>query len=137
MKKFISILFIASLSATAASAQCLPNPKFVKPRAQATAVVTGINNTNNQGVTRVAFDLVSAPNTSSRIDSVALVNGPHRHLASDIDGVDFSRYFQWEEEGVLKIETDFPRTHKFADNAALIIYTVHGDIKAPLPKKKK
>lgn len=136
MNRFISI-FIASLSVAVTSAQCIPNPKFVKPRPQATALVTGIDNTNNQGTTRISFDLISAPNTSSRIDSIAMVNGAVRNMASDIDGVDFSRYFQWEEDGILKIEADFPRTHKFAKDAAIVIYTVHGDITATLPKKKK
>lgn len=136
MNKLIP-LFIASLSVAATSAQCIPNPKFVKPRPQATALVTGVDNTNNQGTTRISFELVSAPNTSSRIDSIAMINGAGRNLASDIDGVDFSRYFQWEEDGILKIEADFPRTYKLADDASIVIYTVHGDIKATLPKKKK
>lgn len=59
-------------------------------------------------LTRVYGHIDSRPNTSACINSFVLNadNTPFR--ATDIDGFDFERRFQWEETGVLPIEIDFP-----------------------------
>lgn len=56
-------------------------------------------------LTRVNCKLKGRPNTSHRIDSASLGG----KSATDIDGVDFNRYFQFEEDGVIPLSIDFPR----------------------------
>lgn len=59
-------------------------------------------------LTRVYARLVGRPNTSQRIDGIKLVAGGRTYSATDIDGVDFKRWFQWEAEGApIEIEIDF------------------------------
>ncbi len=86
-----------------------------------------LDNSNGSEVTRITFDLVSAPHTSSRIDSIsAIINGVATN-AIDIDGVDFNRYFQWEDDGIIRIEVDFPYRNKFTGADKIVFHTVHGD----------
>lgn len=60
-------------------------------------------------LTRVYGRLEGRPNTSSRIDGVSLTPADGRlRQCTDIDGVDLNRYFQWEEDGVISVEIDFP-----------------------------
>jgi len=61
-------------------------------------------------LTRVYCRITGHPHTSGRIDAVAMdIPGARgSHVASDIDGVDFRRYFQWEDDGVIVLEIDFP-----------------------------
>ena len=51
--------------------------------------------------------LTGTPHTSHRIDSVS-VEYPVSKAASDIDGVDMKRWFQWEDDGAIPVEIDFP-----------------------------
>ena len=60
-----------------------------------------------QDLTRVYGKLIGTPHTSQRIDAMTLTAGSNAHEAVDIDGVDFSRWFQWEEDGVIAVEIDF------------------------------
>lgn len=55
-------------------------------------------------VTRLYATLLGPANRAGRIDSVSAAG----HEATDIDGVDFKRWFQWEEDGVVSLEIDFP-----------------------------
>lgn len=80
---------------------------------------------------RITLCLVGIPHTSQRIDSIDLVVGDKVIAATDIDGVDFERYFQFEDEGVQTIEVDFPFKGTLPKNATLIFHTVKGDIEAP------
>ncbi len=59
-------------------------------------------------LTRVYGHLEGRPHTSARIDAVTLVTdkSPLREC-TDIDGVDFNRYFQWEDDGRIGVELDF------------------------------
>ena len=86
----------------------------------------GINNSNSDCVSRIAFDIQGIPHTSNRIDDVVLYNRGKEYHATDIDGVDFNRYFQWEDNGVISIEVDFPRCKKFAATDSVKFITVHG-----------
>ena len=57
-------------------------------------------------LTRVYGVLTGTPHTSHRIDAIKLLhNGA---IATDVDGIDFKRWFQWEDEGELRVEIDFP-----------------------------
>lgn len=80
---------------------------------------------------RIALCLIGIPHTSQRIDSVDLVIGEKKYAATDIDGVDFERYFQFEDEGVLTIEVDFPFKGALPKTATLDFHTVNGDITSP------
>ena len=52
--------------------------------------------------------LQGRPHTSDRIDRIYVsVNGVETD-ASDIDGVDFKRWFQWEDDGLIPVEIDLP-----------------------------
>lgn len=72
-------------------------------------------------LTRIYGTLVGRPHTSGRIDAV-LLNGIH---CCDIDGVDFNRYFQWEDDGKIPVELDFPGM-KYLKSATLQLQTPHG-----------
>lgn len=60
-------------------------------------------------LTRVTARLVGRPHTSQRVDSVVLKVGNRRLTATDVDGIDFKRWFQWEDDGVIEVEIDFPK----------------------------
>ena len=71
------------------------------------------------------------PSTAQRIDAVTLVVGPKKIKATDIDGVDFERAFQFEDTGVQVIELDFPFKGKLPKTATLIFHTADGDVESP------
>lgn len=80
---------------------------------------------------RISLCLVGIPHTSQRIDGVDLVIDKKLVKATDIDGIDFERYFQFEDEGVITIEVDFPFKGTVPKTAKLVFHTVNGDITAP------
>ena len=80
---------------------------------------------------RISVCLVGIPHTSQRIDGVDLVIGSKLVKATDIDGVDFERYFQFEDSGVLTVEIDFPFSGTIPKTATLVFHTVNGDITSP------
>ena len=59
-------------------------------------------------LTRVYCNAVGRPHTSNRIDAMKMILKDGSYVANDIDGVDFKRYFQWEDEGSIPLEIDFP-----------------------------
>lgn len=59
-------------------------------------------------LTRVTARLVGRPHTSQRVDAVEMVVNGRRVVATDIDGIDFKRWFQWEDDGEIVVEIDFP-----------------------------
>ncbi len=64
-------------------------------------------------LTRIYGKLKGRAHTSNRIDDMTLTNtatGKTSHL-TDIDGVDLRRYFQWEDNGLIPVEIDFPAGH--------------------------
>ena len=125
MKRILSI--IVSVAVTLVMTVSAQQPTIKREPHPVTVDVTGINNTNSDGVTRISVKLISVPNTSSRVDSVTLVMPDgRRYTAGDIDGIDFKRYFQWEEDGQVKVDVDFPR-QKRVKGAKLIFHTVYGD----------
>lgn len=80
---------------------------------------------------RISLCLIGIPHTSQRIDGVDLVIGPKLVKAVDIDGIDFERYFQFEDSGVQTIEIDFPFKGTLPKTAKLVFHTVNGDITSP------
>ena len=83
-----------------------------------------------QGV-RINVCVVGIPHTSQRIDGVDLVMGSKIIKASDIDGIDFERYFQFEDDGVIVLEIDFPFQGVIPKTAVLNFHTVKGDVTCP------
>lgn len=80
---------------------------------------------------RITVCLVGIPHTSQQIDGIDLVIGSKLVKATDIDGIEFERYFQFEDEGVQLIEVDFPFQGTVPKTAKLIFHTANGDIEAP------
>lgn len=58
-------------------------------------------------LTRLYGRISGQPHTSGRIDSIR-ISAPAIAPATDIDGVDFKRWFQWEDDGMIPLEIDFP-----------------------------
>lgn len=87
--------------------------------------------TPTDGGIRISVCLVGIPSTSQRIDSVDLTVGPKVIKATDIDGVDFERAFQFEDTGVQVIELDFPFKGQLPKGATLTFHTANGDVVAP------
>ena len=62
--------------------------------------------------------------------------------ANDIDGVDFERYFQWEDDGNIYIEIDFPgyrqprRMLGCSDGSQIVFHTAKGDVVVPVATRK-
>ncbi len=58
---------------------------------------------------RIYGSLDGRPHTSDRIDNLILVTADGRRIiATDIEGIDFKRWFQWEDDGSIPVEIDFP-----------------------------
>lgn len=77
-------------------------------------------------LTRVYGTLLGRPHTSARLDGVVMiVGGAPAKECTDIDGVDFNRYFQWEDDGAINVELDFAPI-KAAPKGQLIFSTPRG-----------
>ncbi len=59
-------------------------------------------------LTRLYGRLIGKPHTSQRIDRITLESSGVPFGSTDIDGVDMQRWFQWEDEGSIPVEIDFP-----------------------------
>lgn len=88
---------------------------------------------NSDNVLRIPCVLIGVPHTSSRVDSIKATVGGKIYKATDIDGIDFNRYFQWEDEAI-NIEIDFPIKKLPAMQDSIYFYTVHGLYKSPLKR---
>ena len=130
----LSVMAAMSLYSVAAIEKCGSKQSARRHMMQVT--VDKIDNNNSDGVSRVTCTLLGVPHTSSRIDSVtAIVNG-RSVKATDIDGVDFGRYFQWEDERDFPVDVDIKRHSKYAPTDSIYFHTVHGVYSAPLINRK-
>lgn len=59
-------------------------------------------------LTRVYATMKGHPNRAQRIDDIIFRYGHKSIEATDIDGVDFRRWFQWDDTGIINLEIDFP-----------------------------
>lgn len=67
-------------------------------------------------LTRVYATLNGIPHTAFRIDRIVMVTPSGKsYLFTDIDGIDAKRYFQWEDDGKIDIEIDFPAMKAISD----------------------
>lgn len=126
-----SIIFISAIAATAAYMPADAQQTCRQQTPPPSAVTCRIDSIDRRSdLTRIYCTLAGRPHTSDRIDGVTLVTRRSHLPATDIDGVDFRRYFQWEDDGVIALEIDFAPVGN-ADGArgwSLIFDTVHGTV---------
>lgn len=78
-------------------------------------------------LTRIYCTLNGQPHTAHRIDCVMLLlPDGHTYKATDIDGIDFRRYFQFEDNGTITLEIDFEQMNGIAKGSVLQIEGPHG-----------
>lgn len=105
-------------------------------------IVSDVIYKSDDNLTRVCGNLTGRPHTSARIDGVTLKSAGSRIEAYDIDGVDFERYFQWEDDGTIYIEIDFPgyrqsrRILDCCDGSQIVFHTAKGDVVVPAATRK-
>lgn len=87
-------------------------------------------------LTRVYGKLQGRPHTSNRIDEVKVITSEETYTSTDIDGVDFRRYFQWEDDGVIPVELDFPAM-KNSQGVQLIFSTPYGQSQTTAKLRQK
>ncbi len=85
-------------------------------------------------ITRIYGRFIGRPHTSQRVDSMTMNIGGRKMSATDIDGVDFNRWFQWEDNGVIDVEIDFPPMTLF-ESATLNIFTPRGNDRCTVFRK--
>lgn len=83
---------------------------------------------------RIYGKLIGKPHTSNRIDEVSLTGKSVAVTSTDIDGVDFQRYFQWEDNGMIPVEIDFPAI-KPLNEAQILFMTAHGPSTTTVKRK--
>ena len=86
---------------------------------------------NSDNVLRISCALIGIPHTSSRVDSIHATVCGMKYKATDIDGIDFNRYFQWEDDAI-EIEVDIPCQKQPVKKDSIYFYTVHGIYKSAL-----
>jgi len=129
MKSLLTILILLICSLSGTFLQFGANAQNQQFDAGINIIPDKVAQTDN-GI-RITLCIIGIPHTSQRIDGIDLVSGTQTVKATDIDGVDFERYFQFEDKGVLVIEVDFPFKDTLSKTAHLVIHTVKGDITAP------
>lgn len=85
-------------------------------------------------LTRMYGKFVGRPHTSQQVKSITLHNGARSYAATDIDGVDFNRWFQWEDDGVIPVEIDFDKMPE-VKTGRLVIVTPRGTDSCTMTKQ--
>lgn len=104
---FISVMMM--LAAVAVNAKVVKG--FNSAKGESTGYITFVVESVDYrpDLTRVSGKLKGMPHTSERIDSLVLITPSGRqYRMTDIDGVDLKRWFQWEDDGLIDVEIDFP-----------------------------
>ncbi|MCM1021155.1 MAG: hypothetical protein NC343_02445 [Muribaculum sp.] len=131
-RKWIFLLAVLALVVAAIAAQAKTERLYKSTPSQHIGVqVDSID--FRPDVTRIYLKLIGRPHTSQRIDQAALHVGNVNYQALDIDGVDFNRWFQWEDDGIIPVELDFRSMSKF-NNATLEFKTPRGTEKLQITK---
>ncbi|MDE6534411.1 MAG: hypothetical protein K2K82_00195 [Muribaculaceae bacterium] len=87
-----------------------------------------------EDLSRVYCKAYGRPHTSNRIDGVKLDG---KIAATDIDPIYFERSFQFEDEGVILLEVDFPALKNKPKSFTLDFQTPYGIVRGTFPDKKK
>ena len=109
--KLFTTLATLLLPAMALSAKTVIVYEAVTPSPVLTLSVDSID--YRPDLTRLYGKLIGRPHTSQRVDAATILSGKSILTATDIDGVDFKRYFQWEDDGSIPVEIDFPAVKQF------------------------
>lgn len=121
---------IAALTAAIAAVACTSYGEVVRhyrsePAAADQPVEFTVDSIDfRKSLTRVYGRLTGRPHTSGRIDGATLVTDRGSLTATDIDGVDFERYYQFEDDGTIPLEIDFTPARKAT---AVKLRTVRGE----------
>lgn len=107
MKRFLSLVILGSFACASLSAKIVRNYSCTSDGVL-TFSVDSID--YRKDLTRVYGKVHGRPHTSHRIDEVKYLSAGNALTSTDIDGIDFRRYFQWEDDGQIPIEIDFPAT---------------------------
>lgn len=118
--------------------------KIIKKRVQESPMrfdITDITSKPDDEIVRIGGNLTGTPHTSQRIDSISIIHNDVPLKAVDIDGVDFERYFQWEDDGNIYIEIDFPYFQVSGEGkdclagSTIVFHTVKGDVTTVVGKR--
>ena len=85
-------------------------------------------------LTRMYGKFVGRPHIFFFFLSITLHNGSRSYAATDIDGVVFDRWFQWEEDGVIAVEIDFDKMPEIK-TGRLVIVTPRGTDSCTMTKQ--
>lgn len=118
MKRIITLIASAAIVSTSLSAKVVKDFTSTSDNVL-TFTVDSID--YRQDLTRVYGRVQGRPHTSARIDEVQYIGNGAAWTATDIDGVDFRRYFQWEDENEIPLEIDFPATKP--DSGVQLVFT--------------
>ena len=135
MKRSLIIPILTVMASLMAVSKDTCHQQLTQPRHFMKIVIDRIDNNNSDYVSRVSCTIIGVPHTSSRVDSVTAVIKGRVYRSTDIDGIDFGRYFQWEEEGAIPVDVDIVHTRTFSPNDSIRFHTVHGTYASPLKKK--
>lgn len=106
-------------------AQCRPVTATARQTPQMKVEIDSVD--FRPDLTRVYCRAIGRPHTAHRIDAAEIRSIGVKAAASDIDGVDFNRYFQWEDSGVIPLEIDFPPMHE-SSTVQVGLTTVYGEV---------
>lgn len=110
--KLLATLIALTLSLPVFAAKTVVPFETLTPSSVLTLSVDSID--FRPDLTRLYGKLIGRPHTSHRVDAAVMLSGKSVLTSDDIDGVDFKRYFQWEDEGIIPVEIDFPAVKKFS-----------------------
>lgn len=119
---FISAIFFLLIAVSVANARVERNYRNSASE-HLSFVVDSID--FRQDLTRLYGRVLGRPHTSQRIDGIKMNTQSSSCEATDIDGVDFKRWFQWEDDGVIPVEVDF-QAMKPVDDGSLVIVSARG-----------
>ena len=105
MKRFLLATIISGLAMISVNAKTVRNFNSQSDN-KLTFKVDSVDYRSD--LTRIYGKLIGRPHTSNRIDGVTALTSGSALTSTDIDGVDFHRYFQWEDDAIIPIELDFP-----------------------------
>ncbi|MCM1349404.1 MAG: hypothetical protein NC338_08330 [Firmicutes bacterium] len=110
MKRLLIALALGIATTTATMAREVEGYRVDNSIPSSGMILFNVNSVDfRPDLTRVYGTLNGRPHTSNRIDRLVLVTPTGKQFeATDIEGVDFKRWFQWEDSGKIEVEIDFP-----------------------------
>ena len=112
MKRSLTFVILVLLLAAGFASPTLSAQTVTDYQSQTVSGAVGFRITKvefRDDLTRVYGELIGKPHTAARIDEITLTIAPGKSYGwTDIDGIDANRYFQWEDEGRIAVEIDFP-----------------------------